>query len=149
MWMLIRANALGGEAAAESGARILAACPDSAERGDPWRWTVELDESGPEPAVVLDADASYISSENHRYTGGYTGVLQRGAGEQLVVTGLAGEALVAAEDGPWERWLRAGDVFIVEGEEAETLRLSLAAGNAAVQVITLAPRQAKVLRWVP
>ena len=47
MWMLIRANALGGETAPESGARILAACPDSAERGDPWRWTVELDESGP------------------------------------------------------------------------------------------------------
>lgn len=149
MWMLIRANALGGETVAESGAKILAACPDSAERGDPWRWTVELDESGPEPAVVLDADASYISAESRRFIGGYTGVLQRGAGEQLVVTGLAGEALVAAEYGPWERWLRAGDVFIVEGEDAETLRLSLAEGDAAVQVITLAPKQANVLRWVP
>jgi hypothetical protein len=149
MWMLIRANALGAETSAESGARILAACPDSAERGDPWRWTVELDESGPEPAVALEADENYIASDSRRYTGNYTGTLQRGPGEQLLVTGLAGEALVAAEDGPWERWLRAGDVFIVEGEDAETIRLSLAAGESAVQVITLAPRKAKVLRWVP
>jgi hypothetical protein len=149
MWMLIRANALGGETAADSGAKILAACPDSAERGDPWRWTVELHESGAEPTVALDADASYISSESHRYTGGYTGVLQRGPGEQLVVTGLAGEALVAAEEGPWKRWLRAGDVFIVEGEDGENLRLSLTAGETAVQVITLAPKRSKVLRWVP
>ena len=149
MWMLIRANALGGEIAAGSGARILAACPDSAERGDPWRWTVELDESGTEPTVALEADASYISSESRRFADGYTGTLQRGAGEQLVVTGLAGEALVAAEDGPWERWLRPGDVFIVEGEDPEDIRLSLAAGDSAVQVIALAPKKAKVLRWVP
>ena len=149
MWMLIRANPLGGETAAETGAKILAACPDSAERGDPWRWTVQLDETGPEPTVELEADASYIASESHRYTGSYTGTLQRGPGEQLIVTGLGGEALVAAVDGPWERWLRTGDVFIVEGEDAETIRLSLAAGESAVQVITLAPRKAKVLRWVP
>lgn len=147
MWMLIRANPLGAETAAETGARILAACPDSAERGDPWRWTVQLDETGPEPRVALEADASYIASASQRYTGSYTGTLQRGPGEQLIVTGLGGEALVAAEDGPWERWLRAGDVFIVEGEDAETIRLSLAEGS--VQVITLAPRKAKVLRWVP
>ncbi|MFT4469125.1 hypothetical protein ACMX2H_04375 [Arthrobacter sulfonylureivorans] len=149
MWMLIRANPLGGETAAETGAKILAACPDSAERGDPWRWTVQLNETGPEPTVELEADASYIASESHRYIGGYTGTLQRGPGEQLIVTGLGGEALVAAVDGPWERWLRPGDVFIVEGEDAETIRLSLAAGESAVQVITLAPRKAKVLRWVP
>lgn len=147
--MLIRANALGGEIAAESGAPILAACPDSAERGDPWRWTMELNDSGTEPTVALTADPSHIWSESHRYTGGHSGVLQRRAGDQLVVTGLVGEALVSAEDGPWERWLRPGDVFIVEGEEPEAIRLSVVTGDSAVQVITLAPRGAEVLRWVP
>ncbi|MDJ0356226.1 hypothetical protein [Paenarthrobacter sp. PH39-S1] len=149
MWMLIRANALGAETSAESGARILAACPDSAERGDPWRWTIELNESAVEPAVRLEADESHIAAVSARYEGGYTGLFQRGAGEQLIVAALTGEALVAAENGPWERWLRRGDVFIVEGEDPETLRLSLPVGDSAVQVITLAPTKAKVLRWVP
>ncbi|MFD1211946.1 hypothetical protein ACFQ36_07825 [Arthrobacter sp. GCM10027362] len=149
MWMLIRANALGGEVSAESGAKILAACPDSADRGDPWRWTVELDESADEPAVSLDADADYIASQSRRYEGSYTGVLQRGAGEQLIIAGLAGEALVAAETGPWERWLRPGDVFLVEGEDPETLRLSLAGRDAGGESILLTPRKATALRWVP
>ncbi|RNL53055.1 hypothetical protein [Arthrobacter oryzae] len=149
MWMLIRANALGTETSARSGARILAACPDSADRGDPWRWTIELDETTEEPFVAVEADDSYIASSIRRYENGYTGVLQRGAGEQLVVAGLSGEALVAADNGPWQRWLRPGDTFIVEGEDPEAIRLSLTAGESVVQVITLAPRQAKVLRWVP
>jgi hypothetical protein len=148
MWMLIRANDLGA-VRAPSGARILAANPDSAERGDPWRWSVELDESTPAPIAAVTANPSHVNSRSTRYEGNYTGVLQRGAGEQIVVAGLAGEALVSAEDGPWQRWLRPGDTFIVEGEDPESMRLSLTAGESAVQVITLSPTRAKVLRWVP
>jgi hypothetical protein len=148
MWMLIRANDVGAVTAA-SGARILAANPDSAERGDPWRWSVELDESTPEPLAAVTANNDFVSSRSTRYEGNFTGVFQREAGEQIVMAGLAGEALVAAEDGPWKRWLRPGDTFIVEGEDPEAIRLSLTAGDSAVQVITLSPTRAKVLRWVP
>lgn len=148
MWMLIRANDVGA-ARTPSGAVILAANPDSADRGDPWRWTVELDETTPEPLATVTADTAHIRSGSTRYEGDYTGVFHRGAGEQIVMAGLAGEALVSAEDGPWQRWLRPGDTFIVEGEDPESIRLSLTAGESAVQVFTLAPTRAKVLRWVP
>lgn len=148
MWMLIRANDLGA-ATAPSGARILAANPDSAERGDPWRWAVQLDESASEPDATVSVNADHVSYRSTRYHSNYTGVLHRDAGEQVVLAALAGEALVSAEDGPWERWLHPGDTFIVEGEDPESVRLSLTAGESAVQVITLSPTRAKVLRWVP
>ncbi|MDQ0769477.1 hypothetical protein QF031_002226 [Pseudarthrobacter defluvii] len=148
MWMLIRANDMGAQTG-PSGARILAANPDSAERGDPWRWTVELDESAAEPLAAVTANDDHVSASSTRYEGNFTGVFQREAGEQIVMAGLTGEALVAAEDGPWKRWLRPGDTFIVEGEDPEAIRLSLTAGHSAVQVITLSPTRAKVLRWVP
>jgi hypothetical protein len=57
--------------------------------------------------------------------------------------------LVSAENGPWERWLKPGDVFIVEGEEEESLRLSLAAPPSKVSVVSMAPKRANALRWVP
>lgn len=148
MWMLIRANDLGA-ARAPSGARILAANPDSAERGDPWRWAVQLDETVPQAAAAVTVNDDHVSYRSTRYDGNYTGVLRRDAGEQIVMAALSGEALVAAEDGPWKRWLRPGDTFIVEGEDPEAIRLSLTAGESAVQVITLSPTRAKVLRWVP
>lgn len=148
MWMLIRANDVGA-VRAPSGTRILAANPDSADRGDPWRWTVELDETTPEPLAAVTANNSHVRTSSARYEGNYTGVFKRDAGEQIVMAGLAGEALVSAEDGPWQRWLRPGDTFIVEGEDPESIRLSLTAGESAVQVITLSPTRAKVLRWVP
>ncbi|MCO4255931.1 hypothetical protein [Pseudarthrobacter cellobiosi] len=148
MWMLIRANDVGA-VRTRSGARVLAANPDSAERGDPWRWAVELDESAPEPVPAVTVNDAHVSSHSTRYDRNYTGILHRDAGEQIVVAALAGEALVSAEDGPWKRRLRPGDTFIVEGEDPESLRLSLTAGESAVQVITLSPTHAKVLRWVP
>ena len=147
MWMLIRANALGSVTEPERGTRTLAACPDTAERGDPWRWTVSLDAD--QAGVGVSVDADYIAAEVTDFTDGYTGLLHRLGGHQLVVAGLAGEALVAAENGPWERWLKPGDAFIVEGEEDETLRLSLAATQSKVSVVSFAPKRAHALRWVP
>lgn len=147
MWMLIRANALGGDRQPDRNTRTLAACPDTAERGDPWRWTVSLDETQAGVCVAVDHD--FIHHEVSHFSDGYTGLLHRPAGHQLIVAGLAGEALVAAENGPWERWLKPGDVFVVEGEEDETLRLSLAAPPSKVSVVSMAPKRARALRWVP
>ncbi len=149
MWMLVRANALGIETQPERGTRTLAASPDTAERGDPWRWTISLPETGARPGVEVSADPDHIRVETQQYSNGYTGLLHRPAGTQLVVAALAGEALVASAEGPWERWLRPGDVFVVEGEDDETLRLSLPAGEACVDVVSLAPVRAHALRWVP
>ena len=159
MWMLVRANALGMERQPERSTRTLAACPDSAERGDPWRWTISLADPDPAPvtaraavvagSVEISADPEHIRTRSQQYSDGYTGLLHREAGTQLVVAGLQGEALIAAADGPWERWLRPGDVFVVEGEEDESLRLSLPAGEARVEVVALAPVRAHALRWVP
>lgn len=145
--MLIRANALGSVTEQERGTRTLAACPDTAERGDPWRWTVSLDAD--QSGVDVSVDEDCIAAEVTDFTDGHTGLLRRLGGHQLVVAGLAGEALVAAENGPWERWLKAGDAFIVEGEEDETLRLSLSATQSKVSVVSLAPKRAHALRWVP
>jgi hypothetical protein len=149
MWMLVRANALGTESDTGSGTRTLAACPDSPERGDPWRWTIAENSSAGVPGLEVSAEPDHIGIETRQYTGGHTGALHRAAGTQLVIAGLRGEALVAAATGPWERWLRPGDVFIVEGEEDEELRLSLPEGDACVEVVSLAPRLAHALRWVP
>ena len=66
-----------------------------------------------------------------------------------MLTALHGQVLVAAVDGPWERWLNPGDVFIVEGEDDEALRISLAAPDARASATMLAPRRAAALRWVP
>lgn len=148
MWMLIRANALGAEAQPELGTRTLAACPDSPERGDPWRWTVSVDEAVADH-VLVEVDADHINQERRQYVDGHVGELSRGGGEQLVVAPLRGEVHVAALDGPWERWLRPGDVFILEGEDDESVRLSLTPGDAAVDVVRLAPTTGRVLRWVP
>ncbi|MBO1268238.1 hypothetical protein [Arthrobacter cavernae] len=148
MWMLIRANALGAEVHPELGTRTLAACPDSAERGDPWRWTVSVNDADAE-RVVVETDGDHIRQDSRQYTDGYVGELFRRSGEQLVVAPLRGEARVAAVDGPWERWLRPGDVFILEGEDDEAVRLSVTPGDAVVDVVRLAPTTGRALRWVP
>ena len=145
--MLVRADALGSDMDQYDGTRTLAACPDTAERGDPWRWTVSLDEDG--SGVEVSADEDFIEIGVTEFVDGHTGLLHRPAGHQLLVAGLAGQALVAAENGPWERWLSPGDVFIVEGEEQETLRLSLASSPSKVSVVSMAPKRAHALRWVP
>jgi hypothetical protein len=97
----------------------------------------------------VSVESNHIEVQTRQYTDGYTGSLHRAGGTQLVIAVLEGEALVTASDGPWERWLRPGDVFISEGEEDEDLRLSLPGGNARVEAVTFAPRIAHALRWVP
>lgn len=147
MWMLVRADALGNQE--QDGRRkTLAACPDSADRGDPWRWTVSLKDDDV-PVLETEYDGDYIAMSRHEFSEGATATLVREQGTQLVIVALDGEALVAATDGPWERWLRRGDVFIVEGEDREAVRLSLAGGNSRVEVVSVAPKRAHALRWVP
>lgn len=148
MWMLVRADALGNKEQ-DGGVKTLAACPDSADRGDPWRWTVSLKDDAGVSALETEYDMDYIAMNRHEFTEGATATLAREEGTQLVIVALDGEALVAATDGPWERWLRRGDVFIVEGEDRETVRLSLSGGKARVEVVSVAPKRAHALRWVP
>ncbi|WP_427006191.1 hypothetical protein [Pseudarthrobacter sp. H2] len=149
MWMLVRANALGSESPDGSGSRTLAACPDSPERGDPWRWTISRNDSTGQLGLDISSEPDHIWVQTRQYADGYTGPLHRAAGTQLVIASLRGEALVAAASGPWERWLRPGDIFVVEGEEDEDLRLSLPEGDSCVEVVSLAPRLTHALRWVP
>ncbi len=147
--MLVRADALGAEERSDAGSRVLAACPDSAERGDPWRWTVTLHETAGVTSLSVSADPGHIAFDQQSFTDGQSATLHRSAGRQLVIAALKGEALVSASDGPWQRWLSPGDVFIVEGEDREALALQLGAGDSAVDVVSLAPVTAHALRWVP
>jgi len=149
MWMLVRANALGRDEPGPDGRRVLAACPDTAERGDPWRWSVGL-QDGPDGAVATaTTDETYVVHRDELFAGRHTGTVVRPAGDVLVVAVLRGEALVAVEDGPWERWVRPGDVFVLEGEDDELLRISLAGGDSAATVFVLSPTTPRALRWVP
>lgn len=149
MWILVRANALGSGESSPTGGRVLAACPDSAERGDPWRWTVTLDEDSAGLGVGVDADPDFISVSTARVRNEPETVLSRLAGEQLVIAALEGETLVSAENGPWKRWLRPGDVFIVEGEETEAVSLFMRDTDTSVEAISLVPNGKHALRWVP
>lgn len=149
MWMLVRANALGADEAKSDRTRVLAACPDSSERGDPWRWTITLDESSSELGVGVEADREHISVSTTRLQNEPATVLHREGGAQLVIAALEGETLVSAESGPWKRWLRTGDVFIIEGEDTESVSLFMADADTAVEAISLAPTTARALRWVP
>ncbi|WP_423183371.1 hypothetical protein [Arthrobacter sp. NyZ413] len=146
--MLTRANALGAEVQPQSGTRTLAACPDSPERGDPWRWTVSVAQSNAEH-VIVETDSEHIQQQWRQVSGGHVSELSRPAGQQLIVAPLRGEARLAAVDGPWERWLLPGDVFILEGEDDEKVRLSVTPGDAAVDIVALAPTTGRALRWVP
>ena len=159
MWMLVRGNAIEPDA---DGATTLAACPDSAERGDQWLWSVRRvrDDAAEQPPggpsqqqqgawrVAVDHDPEHISAQVTLYVD-ETVELTRLPGEELVVVPLAGEHLIALATGPWRRWVSPGDVFVVEGEETESLRVQPAPGGARVALVRLAPRTAPALRWVP
>ncbi|GAA4378781.1 hypothetical protein [Paeniglutamicibacter cryotolerans] len=149
MWLLVRAGSLDGYWDDEQGLRTLAACPDTDERGDPWRWTAQLDERTESSKVLINADPEFIAVSTDIYADGHSEVVERASGTQTVIAVLFGQALVAAVDGPWERWLHPGDVFIVEGEDDEKLRVSLDGPTSRVSVTTLVPRHAAALRWVP
>jgi hypothetical protein len=176
MWMLVRANADASRVDEAAGVTTLAASPDTADRGDPWRWSVRLVRSADAaadatvaaaPAALADGaerrllrgpdgvrlevltDPSHVVAAAHLHSGGEAVDLTRAAGSQLVVVPLEGEALVSDSTGPWRRWLSPGDVFVVEGEEHESLRLTPAPEPSHVAVLHLSPRGNDALRWVP
>ncbi len=168
--MLVRGNAAIPGA---DGSTILAACPDSPERGDQWLWSVrrvpgiagdsEPDtgagsgsdtavDTGPGAAdpwrVVVDHDRDHVTA-NLTVHADETVELTRRPGEELVVVPLTGEHLIAHASGPWRRSVAPGDVFVIEGEETESLRISPAPGGARVALVRLSPILTPVLRWVP
>lgn len=157
MWMLVRANAAELDA---DGVGTLAACPDTGDRGEPWLWSVRrvladaaADAGAPDAVgarwrVVVDHDPDQVDVEvlSHRDE---VVELTRTSGEEVVVVPLAGEYLVAHATGPWRRWVAPGDVFVVEGEDTERLRLTPAPGGASVTVVRLRPTRERALRWVP
>lgn len=158
MWMLVRGNATSPDA---DGATTLAACPDSPERGDPWRWSVRrirvhgsAHAPGPTPQaadqwrVAVDHDPDHIQAELTMHVGEAL-ELTRLPGEELVVVPLRGQHLIAHATGPWRRWVSPGDVFVVEGEQTEELLLRPAPGGARVALVRLSPTTAPALRWVP
>lgn len=147
MWMLVRANAISRES---DGSRRLAACPDSDDRGEAWRWTVTSEEEPPGARQIgVATDDRYVRGSQTDYADGISADIERRPGCQLVITATAGEVLVADLSGPWRRWLREGDVFVVEGEEHERLRLTLTPGESRATVVELSPVGELPLRWVP
>lgn len=148
MWLLVRDNAL---MPAVDGSVTLAACPDTADRGEDWRWRVWR---GPPTAsdrlgeVFVDTDTDYVVAST-TVVGASPITLTRQAGEEVVVVPLAGHHLIADSIGPWQRWLHPGDAFVLEGEESETVNLSSAPGPARVAVVRLSTTNDAPLRWVP
>ena len=177
MWMLVRAGprpGAGDDGASPSGVTTLAGCPDTPGRGDPWRWTARLVTAsvaddrrvaavpghlgrvdrhiveGPDGAAVeLLVDPDHVDASVVAHSGAQPVRLTREAGSELVVVPLAGEALVTDSTGPWRRSLRPGDVFVVEGQQPETLLLIPAPEPSMVAVLRLAPTGDQPLRWVP
>jgi len=171
MWMLVRADADASRLDEAAGVTTLAASPDTADRGDPWQWSVRLlppDNGSPAPRPAVDdgaerrilegpegvrlevvTDPAHVAASAHLHSGGKAVDLVREAGSQLVVVPLEGEALISDSTGPWRRWLSPGDVFVVEGEERESLRLTPAPEPSHVAVLHLSPRGNDALRWVP
>ncbi|MDN5764919.1 MAG: hypothetical protein L0H96_01665 [Humibacillus sp.] len=166
--MLVRGNAAVPDS---DGTTTLAACPDSPERGDQWLWSVRRvpgsdGEARTDTAtvtssatytvagtalpwrVVVDHDRDHIRADLTVHDD-ETVELTRQPGEELVVVPLMGEHLIAHATGPWKRWVAPGDVFVIEGEETESLRLRPAPGGARVALVRLSPTTAPVLRWVP
>lgn len=147
--MLVRDGAL--DPSAHPKERVLAACPDSPERGDAWHWTVSrVDSAAPERgwSVRVAVDEDLVSAEHVVVSEPGEQVLTRNGGEELVVVAERGRQLIQDATGPWLRWLEAGDVFVVEGEEPE--RLVLTAGtDSRFSVVRLTPTGDQPLRWVP
>jgi hypothetical protein len=147
MWMLVRDNAIHAEA---DGTRTLAACPDSDDRGEAWVWSVRR---VPQPdggwRVRVDVDPEQVQVVEDLHADGRLVELVRRPGEQIVVVAVDGTHVVADRNGPWTRRLRPGDVFVVEGEEQESLLVDPAPGPGRVSVVRLTPVGDRPLRWVP
>lgn len=147
MWMLIRENAIPMD---DDGTRLLAASPDTPDRGDAWRWSVRsVTNAAGDRRIILDIDEQVVRGHATTHSDGECLDLERSPGTQIVLTLTEGQALVTDREGPSRRWLGAGDVFVVEGEQAESLRFALTPGQGVAQVIRLEPTGDAPLRWVP
>jgi hypothetical protein len=167
MWMLERASESTLDA---QDFHQLAACPDTHGRGDKWRWAVNFvrqnaDEFMPigapdnrincvievdgHDALVISHDPALISTLVEVNEQNSNLQIERKSGTQVLVVPLFGEALVAAPNGVWKRLLHPGDVFVIEGEEEETLFLTPSPDLTRIVVIHLESNTAQALRWVP
>lgn len=149
MWMLVRAGAHGRAPAHAE--QVLAACPDSPERGDEWRWTVSKvpsDAPGRSWSVRVAVDSGSVEAEHIVVERPGEQRLARRSGEEIVVVAEDGRHLIQDATGPWLRYLEVGDVFVVEGEDPEHLVLTAGADSRA-SVVRLTPKGDQPLRWVP
>lgn len=152
--MLVRDDAdhVGSPAGAAQ-RRVLAACPDSDDRGEACRWSVTLvpGETGAADGSSMEVatDDEHVTATAAVHRDGAVVDVARAAGDAVVIVATAGQCLVADTSGPWRRWLEPADVFVGEGETAEDLRLTLAPGTGEVTVVRLSPTGAAALRWVP
>jgi hypothetical protein len=131
--------------------QVVAACPDSPERGDEWRWTVSrirVDDPGRTWRVSVDVDEDTVGAQHVVVDQPGEQTLRRSSGEEIVVVAEHGRHLIQDATGPWLRYLDTGDVFIVEGEDAEHLVLTAGADSRA-SVVRLTPKGGQPLRWVP
>jgi hypothetical protein len=144
--MLVRDGAIARQEGQSR--QTLAACPDSPERGDEWRWSVTRVDEGDGWSVHVDADDVHVAVDHTVLREPGELELVRRSGEELVVVARRGSHLVQDAAGPWRRWLHPGDVFVVEGEEPEHLVLT-ASQRSEASVVRLTPRGAQALRWVP
>ena len=98
--------------------------------------------------VVVRVDNSFVAAEDKVIDEAGELALNRESGEEIVVISIDGNHLIQDASGPWRRWLRPGDVFVVEGEEPESLVLT-ASEHSRASVVRLTPKGDEPLRWVP
>lgn len=147
--MLVRDGSLTHPPRADE--QVLAACPDSPERGDEWRWSVTrvpAPEQDGHWQVVVHVDNDFVTAEDRVIDEAGELALDRSSGEEIVVISIDGSHLIQDASGPWRRWLQPGDVFVVEGEEPESLVLT-ASERSRAAVVRLTPTGHQPLRWVP
>lgn len=167
MWMLERASESTMDAL---DFHQLAACPDTHGRGDKWRWAVNFvrNDAGSfvpigaphdrinfvievdgHDALVVSHDPALISTLVEVNEQNSNLQIERRSGTEVLIVPLFGEALIAAPNGVWKRLLQPGDVFVIEGEEDETLLLTPSPDLTRVVVVHLESNADQALRWVP
>ncbi len=134
MWILERANARDGAA--------IVRYPDTDTTGVAPRWTITL-----HPEVAVWCDPSVATVEQLDGTDQVT--LDRGAGDQLVVIGRAGEIVVTDPSATWTRTLSPHDVLVLEGDDPGTYVITPQASGAAWTVTHVRSATTSPLRWIP
>lgn len=151
----------------------LAACPDTFGRGDRWKWSITAISGSVDDWFPIGADSSSYACEvieidlaakmaiaigyDPKYVLIQTRIAEKSqqlevnriGGSEVAVIPLFGEALVAAPNGAWNRWLTSGDTFVIEGEDDETLFVTPSPELTRVVVVQIHPTIPQALRWVP